>query len=126
MGYIIDSNALIDYLSGQIPENGMLFMNQIINDTPVISIITQIEVLGFNNPVDIEMLLTDFITNSMVVELNENVVRQTIEIRKNYKIKTPDAIIAATAMVLKYPLITRNKNDFKKIAALNIIDPWLQ
>jgi hypothetical protein len=47
MGYVIDSNAVIDYLSGQIPGTGMLFMDTIINDTPVISIITQIEVLGF-------------------------------------------------------------------------------
>ncbi|MDB5153359.1 MAG: type toxin-antitoxin system VapC family toxin [Mucilaginibacter sp.] len=57
MGYVIDSNAVIYYLSGQIPESGMSFMNTVINDTPVISVMTQIEVLGFNNPVEIETLL---------------------------------------------------------------------
>jgi hypothetical protein len=34
MGYVIDSNAVIDYLSGQIPESGMTFMDNVINDTP--------------------------------------------------------------------------------------------
>jgi len=47
--YLIDSNAVIDYLSGKIPEKGMLFMNQVINDIPNISVITKIEVLGYTN-----------------------------------------------------------------------------
>ncbi len=54
MGYVIDSNVLIDYLSGQIPTEGMLFLNDVVNDAPAISIMTQIEVLGFNNPFEIE------------------------------------------------------------------------
>ncbi|GAC1311328.1 MAG: type II toxin-antitoxin system VapC family toxin [Mucilaginibacter sp.] len=126
MGYVIDSNAVIDYLSGQIPIGGMSFMNNIINDTPVISIMTQIEVLGFNNPIEIEALLNEFIDYSLVIPLNDDIVKTTIEIRKGNKIKTPDAIIAATAMVLDYPLITRNTSDFKKLDGLQIIDPWLK
>jgi len=57
MGYVIDSNVVIDYMSGQFPRNTMSFMNGIINETPIISIMTQIEVLGFNNPPDIEIFL---------------------------------------------------------------------
>jgi predicted nucleic acid-binding protein len=125
MGYVIDSNAVIDYLSGQIPASGMLFMNAIINDTPIISIMTQIEVLGFNNPPDIEALLNQFIEYSLVIPLSDDIVKTTIEIRKKNKIKTPDAIIAATAIVLDYPLITRNISDFKKIG-VKIVDPWLK
>jgi predicted nucleic acid-binding protein len=125
MGYVIDSNAVIDYLSGQIPEEGMSFMNAIINDTPVISIITQIEVLGFNNPTEIEILLTQFIDDSLVITLNDDIVKTTISIRKKNRIKMPDAIIAATAIILDYALITRNTADFKKLSSLKIIDPWL-
>src|SRR5476649_2521032 len=108
MGYVIDSNAVIDYLSGQIPQSGMSFMDNIINDTPIISIMTQIEVLGFNNPAEIAALLDQFIEYSSVIPLNDDIVKTTIEIRKKNKIKTPDAIIAATAIILDYPLITRN------------------
>jgi len=114
MGFLIDSNVVIDYLSGQITEAGMLFMNDIINDTPVISIMTKIEVLGFNNPFEIELLFNEFIEDSLIIDLNDSIVKTTIEIRKRIKIKTPDAIIAATAIALDYPLITRNTNDFKK------------
>jgi len=125
MGYVIDSNVVIDYLSGQIPEDGMSFMNTVINDIPVISIMTQIEVLGFNNPTEIESLLNQFINASLVINLSGDIVKTTIEIRKNIKIKTPDAIIAATAIVLGYSLITRNTSDFKKISKLKVINPWL-
>jgi hypothetical protein len=59
MGYVIDSNAVIDYLSGQLPKSAALFMNSVINDKPIISIMTHIEVLGFNNPIEIEVFLTN-------------------------------------------------------------------
>jgi predicted nucleic acid-binding protein len=124
MGYVIDSNAVIDYLSGQLPRNAMSFMNGVINETPIISIMTQIEVLGFNNPPEIETFLNEFIDSSLIIPLNDDVVKTTIAIRKKNKIKTPDAIIAATAIVLDYPLITRNTSDFKKLDGLEIIDPW--
>ena len=124
MGYVIDSNAVIDYLSGQLPATANAFMNGVINETPVISIMTQIEVLGFSNPPEIQTFLNEFIAASLVIPLNDDIVNTTIEIRKKNKIKTPDAIIAATAITLNYPLITRNVSDFKKLAALKIIDPW--
>ena len=124
MGFVIDSNAVIDYLSGEIPQNGMAFLNTVINDTPVISVMTEIEILGFNNPPEIEYLLNQFIDDSLVVNLDDAVIKTTIEIRKKHKVKTPDAIIAATAMVLDYTLITRNVSDFKKLG-VQVIDPWL-
>jgi len=124
MGYVIDSNVVIDYMSGQLPRTAMSFMNSIINETPIISIMTQIEVLGFNNPTEIEAFLNEFIEASLVIPLNDDIVKATIEIRKKNKIKTPDAIIAATAIVLDYPLITRNTSDFKKLSGLKTIDPW--
>ena len=124
MGFVIDSNAVIDYLSGEIPQNGMAFLNTVINDTPVISVMTEIENLGFNNPPESEYLLNQFIGDSLVVNLDDAVIKTTIEIRKKHKVKTPDAIIAATAMVLDYTLITRNVSDFKKLG-VKVIDPWL-
>ncbi|MFB9842468.1 type II toxin-antitoxin system VapC family toxin [Mucilaginibacter ginsenosidivorans] len=125
MGYVIDSNAVIDYLSGQMPDSGMAFMNNIVNDTPVVSVITQIEVLGFNNPAEIETLLNGFIEDSLVIPLNDEIVRNTIEIRKKSKIKTPDAIIAATSIALNYTLVTRNTHDFKNLNSLKTTNPWL-
>ena len=43
---------------------------------------------------------------------------------KEEKIKTPDAIIAATALAYGYFLITNNEKDFAGINELKIINPW--
>jgi predicted nucleic acid-binding protein len=66
----------------------------------------------------------DFVDNSQVFALNENVVNTCIEIRKKYRIKVPDAIIAATSITNKFELVTRNVSDFKKIKELNWTNPF--
>lgn len=57
----------------------------------------------------------DFVESSSVFPLDNEVVEKTIKIRRKYKIKLPDAIIAATAIVFDFTLISRNDNDFEKI-----------
>lgn len=62
--YLIDSNAIIDYLSGKLPPNGMTFMDGVVNAVPKVSVITKIEVLGFNAPPADFQLLTKFMDDS--------------------------------------------------------------
>ena len=121
---LIDSNVIIDYLGGKIPVDKREFMNAVINDMPAVSIISKIEVLGFNAPADELKLLEYFFTDVLVLEMNNQIVEQTILLRRNTKMKTPDAIIAATALVYDLTLITRNTADFKNIQGLHIIDPY--
>jgi predicted nucleic acid-binding protein len=45
-----------------------------------------------------------------------------VQIRRSRKIKTPDAIIAATVIVYDLTLIT-NDNDFKNISHLKTMNP---
>lgn len=116
--YLIDSNVVIDYLAGQLPELGMTFMNRLMDNVPQISVITQIEILGYNTSAEAQELLAGFIRNSRVLPLNDDVVSRTILLRKNYRIKIPDAIIAATALEFECILLTRNSEDFKAIAGL--------
>ncbi|OQX80972.1 MAG: hypothetical protein B6D61_01275 [Bacteroidetes bacterium 4484_249] len=122
--YLIDSNAVIDYLSGKLHTDGMAFMNEIIDQIPVISVITQIEILGYKTTSEAYRLLTGFVEDSDILGLSDDVIQRTIEIRKDHKIKTPDAIIAATAVVNKLTIITRNIKDFGKIDGLKVINPY--
>ncbi len=121
--YPIDSNAIIDYLMGKLPGSGMAFMDAVINDIPNVSVITQIEVLGFNSSDNAEKLLSDFFDDAIILGLSEMVVEKTIELRKSHKIKLPDAIIAATALVHSMELVTRNIADFDKLPGLECINP---
>ncbi|MGV8094413.1 MAG: type II toxin-antitoxin system VapC family toxin [Mangrovibacterium sp.] len=122
--FLIDSNAVVDYLSGKLPQTGMAFMNVVVNDIPGISVISKIEVLGYKTDLEAYQLLTSFVNDSIIYALSDDIVEQTINIRKGHKIKTPDAIIASTAIVNGLTLITRNTKDFKNIEGLTIIDPY--
>lgn len=60
---LIDTNAVIDYLGSKLPDNGMTFMNTIIDAVPNVSIITKIEVLGFNTATNKYRVLTENASN---------------------------------------------------------------
>lgn len=122
----MDSNAAIDYLRGSLPVSGMTFMDGVINDIPKVSIVTQIEVLGFNTTPQAYKILTDFFEDALVLPLSDEVAQKTIELRKNHKIKLPDAIIAATALAYNLTLITRNIRDFQQITDLICMDAHQQ
>ena len=59
-----------------------------------------------------------------LTEIDNDIVNKTIEIRKNIKIALPDAIIAATALVYDFTLLSRNAKDFKNIPELKLQNPW--
>lgn len=52
-----------------------------------------------------------------------DIAQQTINLRQKYTIKTPDAIIAATALVNNSELWTANISDFSKIQGLKLRYP---
>jgi hypothetical protein len=59
-----------------------------------------------------------------VLDLDGYVADQAIQLRKLRKIKTPDAIIAATCLCYNLKLITRNTADFSFIKELTITNPF--
>ena len=122
--YLIDNNIISSYFSELFSENAMTFIAEIIDATPNISVITQIEALSWVNPdKKKERFLKEFITDSTILMLTPEIVAETIKIRRSRKIKTPDAIIAATAIVNNFTLLT-NDNDFNGIQKLKTINPY--
>ncbi len=95
------------------------------NDLHCLSVVNRIELLSYNGIPSEMQVLSDFIAASNVFLLAEPVVLKTIEIRQQTKIKLPDAIIAATALVHQLTLVSRNVSDFKNVPGLTIINPHL-
>jgi len=121
--YLIDTNAIIDYLENKLPASGLALMNEALDTKCNVSIITKIEILVFNTTAEHYLLLENFLDDVEIIDLTSAIADRTIAIRKLYKIKLPDAIIAATALVYKLTLVTRNVADFKRINGIKIIDP---
>jgi predicted nucleic acid-binding protein len=86
-----------------------------------ISVISEIEVLSFPNITPSEKtLIKDFLSGCYIIDMEPAIKDITIEIRSKYKVKLPDAIIAATAIYFDLPLFTMDKG-FKKIADLQAV-----
>lgn len=121
--YLIDTNVVSDYLSASLPHNGMLFLDTVIDAVPNLSIITHIELLCWNTDTHTEQNVKSFIADSRTLNITPDVIAYCVALRRNKKIKTPDAIIAATALAHGYILITNNEKDFVNINGLNLINP---
>jgi len=120
--FLIDTNSVIYYLNGTLPEKGIAFLDNIL---PAISIISRIELLGWNQITAEELhKLNSFVADAMIYPLSETTILKTIELKQAHKIKTPDGIIAATALVHNLTLITRNTSDFKQIPGLGLVNPF--
>ena len=123
MEYLLDTNFIINYFKGIFEGDARQFTDAIINDITYISVITRIELLGWKSIVaKDEKLIKEFISDCIVFSLDESIIVRTISLRKNIKIKLPDAIIAATALAHNLQLLTHNINDFKKVPDLILIN----
>ncbi len=121
-----DTNTVIYYLQQQFSPSAEKFMDKLVNEArPVISSITEIELLCWKTATEKDLeVLHNFIDDALVIELEQPIKYKTADIRKKHKIKLPDAIIAATALVYELTLVSRNISDFKNIEGLQLINPW--
>ena len=123
--YLWDTNIVVYYLQGHFTHSAELFMDGLLSRSqPAISVITEVELLCWktSQAKDLE-LLQNFIDDVWVFELEKPIKLQTARIRRQHKIRLPDAIIAATALVHDLTLLTHNVTDFKNIPDLRVVDP---
>ena len=121
--YLIDTNVVSDYFSASFSAAGMALMDTAIDAVPNLSVITQIELLCWKTDAATEQKVKDFIADSVVLDITPDVITQCVSLRKGKKIKTPDAIIAATALAYGYTIITNNEKDLANIKGLKIVNP---
>ena len=124
-GHLFDSNILIYHINGQLDSGMELLLSRCFESPAYISTVTAMEVLSWPGHSDesIEMT-TAFLEVFDEITIDAEIKNAAIKIRRNYRLKLPDAIIAATALHLGVPLITRNTRDFKDISELRLINPF--
>jgi len=110
---LLDTNIIIYYFNGLITDNKI---DEILKNSFNISIITKIEFLSWQKLREdkvLEKRALDFISYANVYELTDEIADKVIDIRQQYRVKTPDAIIGATALVYGFDIVTNNVDDFK-------------
>jgi len=102
LDYLLDTNILI-----------LLFNNKLAEAIPDgnlgYSIITEIELLSFSRLTeDEENLIKENLKTLYQATLTADIAHKTILLRRQYRLKTPDAIIAATAWEFDATLLTND------------------
>jgi predicted nucleic acid-binding protein len=93
--YLWDTNTAIYYLQQQFPPDAEKLVDNLVKDEqPVISAITEIELLCWKTATEEDLkVLHNFINDALVIELEQAIKLKTADIRKAHRIKLPDAII---------------------------------
>jgi len=105
-----DSNVVIDVLKGLDPAREAL--REV--DVRIVSIVTWIEVLAGCRDDDEEARARQLLAAMTVVPMGDLVAEEAMRLRRQMRIKLPDAVILSTARVAGCQLVTRNTRDFRE------------
>ncbi len=99
---LLDTNIVLYLLGGRLADplpSGRYF----------VSVISEIELLSYPNlNSDEERQIRNFLSDITVVGIDDNIKELAIILRKNYRLRLPDAIIVATAKSLDTILFTND------------------
>jgi hypothetical protein len=121
---VVDTDILID-AARQINEAIQCLERIECESTLAVSAITQMELLiGCRNKTELHN--TDrFLQRFHPLPLNEQVSNTALELLQQYRLShglmIPDALIAATAITLNQPLISKNQRDYYFIKELHLL-----
>jgi predicted nucleic acid-binding protein len=115
---LLDTNTLLNFLNGE-----ELEVNLVDDKKILISEITEMEIQCQPNLRYAERkLLKEFISGLSVIRLSDEIKDLAVKIRLSTRMKLMDSIIAATAQVLNFPLITCDeKFDSVKTATIILL-----
>lgn len=90
----------------------------------VVSSISKLEVLGYHslNKKD-RIYFEAFFKQCKLIIINSEIIDLAVRLRQSKSMSLGDAIIAATASLYKFTLVTANTKDFKHIEKLKLINP---
>jgi len=118
--YLLDTNAIVALLQG----NSQLIQLLRNVDWVGISVISQVEFLAFQGlSQEDRQLFQQFLRRVRIVGLmadDEELIQRIIEVRQQYRLKLPDAMIAAMAIENSASLITADR-EFAKVSSLTMI-----
>ena len=132
MGYLIDTDWVVDHLVGDEEANRLL--SRLSEEGIAISIITYIEiyqgVLRSPTPQEAERKLQAFIDTVSVLSISPAVARRCAHIRetlrkqrKEFRRRAFDLLIAATALEHDLTLVTRNREDYADLPEIRFYQP---
>jgi predicted nucleic acid-binding protein len=112
---VLDTNAVINILNDR--EKSRFLDENFPDNEKAVSVITQIELLGYSDITEeADELIRSFLDGIVIILPDIEIVEIAIQIRrKKPTLKLPDAVIAASAIALNAILVT-NDDDILKFS----------
>jgi len=114
---VVDTNIALYLLRGD-----ETIINLLSDSGLHLSIITRMELLSFPGMLKAQIgPVNTFLEAWPVEELHSRVEQEAIRLRRQYKLKLPDSIIAATASHVGLPLVTADKDMLRLEEEIEVI-----
>lgn len=110
---LVDSDVFIDHLRGARALRPR-------RDRIHYSVVTRCEL--FAGPEAQEEAVRQILSPFEEVDLEGTIAERAGKVRRQWGLLTPDALIAATALVHRLALVTRNRRDFGRVRGLRFAD----
>lgn len=118
---ILDTNAVIYYLKGDPKVNEVIRSAFDVYLPMFVATVTEVELFSLPSISDEEMIQINLLLPTLsIIPLDSQIARKAAEIRRVYRLKIADSIIAATALFTNSTLLTRNVKDFKRVSGLSV------
>ena len=119
--YTLDTNFVIYYLIKD-KQAEKFFNENLANTFYYISVISRVELFSYSEIThEKSSSIEAFLGSTRTVLIDNEIAMIAAELRRKYKIKTPDSLVAATALYTNTYLVTRNTKDFEKIKELKVV-----
>jgi len=121
---IVDTDVLIDASRGA--SEAINCLQQIEQQSSLaISVITQMELfIGCRDKSELQTV-ENFLSRFQIIRLNEQVSDLGVDLLRRYRLShgllIADSLIAATAIHLKEPFVSKNQRDYHFITNLNLL-----
>ncbi len=114
---LLDTNILLDLLGGKLDQGALPQGNL------AVSFVTELELLSYPEiGEEDEKKIGKLLDETFIVNINQKIKVTAIDLRERYKLKLPDATVAATAVYLEADLVTNDRelSKVKEIKTLSL------
>ena len=120
--YTLDTNTIIYYLDEE-PTVVPLLEPILGQDMAIfVSVVTELELLSHPGLTEEDMaVIQQLLTSVVIFPLESRLAQLAGALRRQYHLKTPDSVVAATALLTHTTLVTRNIRDFQGIDGLSLL-----
>lgn len=117
---VVDTNVLIYYLDNTLTlDSRRTFEDIVRQELGFINTITYIECLTISSEKQEEILrMRQLVESFSQVRITDGLVEDAVDLCQRFKLRAPDALVAATALALKCPLMTFDSGVFIVFPAL--------